>query len=1167
MLPPFAAPTPEDEPPRARPEGLGGERRRAHTQPYASPTGRSPRDPAPQADPFARPEGPEGSEGPSTGGDDTSQGRGRRRRLVDRPDRLVASGPPREPRDTGREDLQSPPRETGGTGLDTGLDTGHSPARGTGDGGRGDRTAPRRPAGAGHGTGYGDLLGPSWFDDDDDEADPLGPPREPGESRPGASRGAGDGGYGDLLGPAGPDDDDDDADHPDMWRGSGSAGYGDLLGPARLEDDDAEPYSPPREQGEQGEADHPDPLSDADDGTHTDNPDASERGRRRRGPRPDLLVASGPPRRPADPVREDGADVPPGPPYETEDDLRTEPSAPATWEPEEPASPEEDGEDDFEPVRRVGRPPGGRPARPDLLVAQGPPGRRGANGGRHHRAAPAPSALRRSSPTKRGRGRGLVVPVVVVAVLAAAVGGGVVLWGWVNGPFTTGLQLVGDELRSGDANFVPPSGVGGDGSSQVLNAVASDGSFMVAVGSDTTSPVPRPLFLVSPDGGTSWQLGKVTGPAGYENGPTTVGRVAGGDGLWLAAGNDLLGSGRGLWTSADGESWAAVDPGKLGAFSDGDKIMDLARTSSGFVAVGTTVLQDGTVGAVSWVSPDGQSWERVDTRKIGTSDKVRGLKAVVASDDAVVALGDPAQGGSSAVVLRSADGGKTWQRAGQAPAGVLPESGALAAASGGFVLVPTQQRSDKGDVDVYCSSEGVDWARCGAITGLARDGSGVKRLASSGAGIAAIAESGFERYAVYTSRDGRDWRKTTDLGEVPGSLRALALSDDGTLVVGGDERAADVDNRLVLITAPEGGQARPVALDRIEGLARAARDTARVAAGGGRFVAVGAVSGDAGVWTSADGESWKAGGPAEVLGGSRRQALSDVAQSKRGWLAVGSTMTDASSTGPLLVTSSDGRTWRKVPIQGPLAPAAEHDFLAPHAVTAGPSGYVMAGEDRGPSGAVPVLWFSSDLKRYTRAVRLPAGGGGVRLHDVSATSSGYVAVGGMGTAARETGVVWVSADGVNWVARKPVLPPGATSAGLRHVVLHGTTIVAAGTARTGEGQRAFGAVSDDNGTSWVFSWLPAEQASAVQDLAATAEGVVAVGWQGVPGEGDSVAWTSEDGLNWQRHTPTEGSLGGEGAQRLGAVAVSGDQVLALGRSTTYNSDHLTLWRSTLTASR
>ena len=142
----------------------------------------------------------------------------------------------------------------------------------------------------------------------------------------------------------------------------------------------------------------------------------------------------------------------------------------------------------------------------------------------------------------------------------------------------------------------------------------------------------------------------------------------------------------------------------------------------------------------------------METQAIGMPDKVRGIKAVVARGDAVVALADPAQGQSTSVILRSADGGRSWLRTGASLSGVIPEPGALAVAADGFVLVPTQQRSDKGEVRVYCSAEGADWAECGTITGLARDGSGVKRLASSSAGVAAVAESGFEHYAVYTQQ-------------------------------------------------------------------------------------------------------------------------------------------------------------------------------------------------------------------------------------------------------------------------------------------------------------------------------------------------------------------------------------------------------------------------------
>ncbi|WP_449065898.1 hypothetical protein [Planomonospora algeriensis] len=337
----------------------------------------------------------------------------------------------------------------------------------------------------------------------------------------------------------------------------------------------------------------------------------------------------------------------------------------------------------------------------------------------------------------------------------------------------------------------------------------------------------------------------------------------------------------------------------------------------------------------------------------------------------MVALADPAQGGPGSVVLRSGDGGRSWLPSGVVLDGVVAQPGTLAVARKGFVLVPLQQRSAEGEVRVHCSADGGKWEACGAITGLDAQGSGVKRLTSSPEGVAAVTETGLERYAVHTSADGREWTRAADLGRLPGSLRALAVSGTGTLVVGGDERAAEVDNRLVLITAAKGSEAKAVPLAEIQGLVRAARETARVAAGEGRFVAVGSVFGDAGIWSSPDGEDWQAAGSAEVLGGAHRQALGDVAYGRKGWLAVGGSMSGASSTEPLLVTSADGGDWRRVPAADALKPAGDRDFLAPHAVAAGPSGYVLAGEERGAATAVPVLWFSADLKRYTRATGLP----------------------------------------------------------------------------------------------------------------------------------------------------------------------------------------------------
>ncbi|MCF6467496.1 hypothetical protein FAF44_03580 [Nonomuraea sp. MG754425] len=904
----------------------------------------------------------------------------------------------------------------------------------------------------------------------------------------------------------------------------------------------------------------------------TAEPEVEPRRRPRRiVNRPDKLVAGGPlgsgaavPQASESRVSEPGADQEPETAADVPDVPRPRPEGdavageelvvpadPPRHDPPDHDTPDHDTPDERSPgreleVRRVGRPPAGRPTRPDLLVATGPA--QGA-GGRHHRG-PAPAAVRRSSPMRRGSRAAPVVLTVAAAVLVAT---GVLVWQW-NDDTTGGLRLAAGTGRSGDELFtVPAAGVGTD---QKLNDVTSVGRAVVAVGSDITSPTPRPLFLFSPNGGKKWQLGQVNGAS-----PAVVRRVVGGAGKWLASGGDDTAGERGLWTSDDGYSWTALEASKLAAFRAGDRIEDIARTGSGFVAVGTTTGADGGVGPAAWRSDDGRTWERAETRELG----VRELRAVVAKGDTVVAIGVPADGEGSRV-LRSANGGRDWQATGfQLPEADDPRAGTVAVLPKRFVLVPTRKRTPEGDVRVYCSPTGEKWSQCGSIDGLAAESVGVASLVSYPSGAAAISPGAMGRYSVLTTTDGRSWSKRANLGDLTGAtLRGFTIADGGTLFAGGDQAASDVDNEPVLVSAPPGGSASRVRLGEVEGLTRIARETNALTSHDGRYVAVGSASGDAGLWTIKNWQSWKS----MSLGGAGRQTLEDVAYGGRGWLAVGGTETNVGVTEPLLVTSSDGESWKRVGATGDLARPPDHPYLRADVVTAGKKGYVLAGESKdqaGTSGAA--LWFTPDLRRYTRADKLPQGGSGVRVHDAVAVGDGYVAVGGSGGADRERAVVWHSDDGVNWTARKSVAPPDVTSAGLRRITTYQGKLVAIGTALTNGGRRAFAAVSDDDGRTWRTDWLPADQAAAVYDLAAAAEGLVAVGWHGAPGEGDSSAWTSQDGLSWTRMALTKDRLAGQGAQWLSAVAVDGPEVVALGRSTTYDADHLILWTSSLTSNR
>ncbi|MBN6051400.1 hypothetical protein JYK22_05590, partial [Nonomuraea sp. RK-328] len=747
----------------------------------------------------------------------------------------------------------------------------------------------------------------------------------------------------------------------------------------------------------------------------------------------------------------------------------------------------------------------------------------------------------------------MAAPVAVVLALALVIAGTVIVWRWTT-PGGPALRLAAGTGRSGDDLFTVPSA--GDGSNQVLNDMASTGKTVVAVGSDTTSPTPRPLFLVSSDSGKTWRLGQVSGGTTT----STVRRVVGGDGRWLAIGGDPAGGGRGLWTSADGLAWTAVEESGLAAFRNGDVVADIARTRSGFVAVGGTALADGGLGPAAWRSADGRAWQRTDLRELDAFD----LRAVVARGDTVVAVARPTQGEGSRVV-RSVDGGRTWQATGFQLPEALPRAGSLAVLPKQFLLVPTRQRTVEGTVRVYCSPSGEQWAQCGSIGGLSGESPGVESVLTHPGGVAVVTQAKLDSYAVLNSPDGRTWTKRADLSGLKGAtLRGFTITQSGTLLAGGDRAAADVDNQLVLLAAPPRGAASRVRLADVEGLSRIARQTNGLAAHDGRYVAVGSASGDAGIWTSLNWKSWTS----MSLGGPREQQLADVVHGRRGWLAAGSTQAGIDVTEPLLVSSDDGRSWRTIPATGDLARAQDHPRLAVTAVAAGPDGYVLAGEDTNASGATgPALWFTRDLRKFTRSRKLPQGGAGVRVHDLTATPDGYVAVGVAGGGDGERGTVWVSEDGLNWKARKRLVPDGASSAGLSHVAAYQDRLVAIGAARVQGARRVFAAVSRDDGATWSTAWLPAEKAADVDDLAATDQGLVAVGWHGTQGDADSAAWISQDGTSWTRSDLTKDRLGGPGMQWLAAVTVAGSEVVGLGRSTTYDADHLILWTSTLTAGR
>jgi hypothetical protein len=801
--------------------------------------------------------------------------------------------------------------------------------------------------------------------------------------------------------------------------------------------------------------------------------------------------------------------------------------------------------------------------------------------GRHGPPRPVSPAVfdepwRRETPGRSGPPtRAVLIGVAGVAV-AGLIAGGVVLLsgGGHGGPKPDAAPAA----RPAADLFPAGGGTHTDGLDQELLNVTASGSTVVAIGGEFNTDY-RAEFFVSTDGGRTFRLADVHTSDGQEPPYGDVPRrIAGTPGAWVALGSSP--SGTTVWTSHDAVSWTRQPDDVGSAFNRPDRIGRIVRTRSGFVAVGDTSAKGdySDASAVVWWSADGRHWDRHSADELGISAGGRPLSLIDAAavGDVIVAHGWSVRGRSAPADLtwRSADGGRSW-----APVSIPQPKGStglgVTATPSGFVAArnlagTTGKGSKRKPVFsgvVFGSSDGARWSEIGAVR--VPGYYGLRRISGSDRGLAALIDTGGE-LTVVRSADGRSWNVAGRL-PMPKSrdVESVAVTAGATIIAGRDT-TGDGNDALLEVRDTQGTRV-PVNLFGVPGGEQPDRTIAGLVPGRGVTLALGSVGGDAAAWTSADGDRWiRADGLPGAFARPGRQRLLSAAQDGTGWLAVG--YDGLTPKRPLVVTSTDGRTWQAA--DGTSAfKASDGAQLLTSATAAGPGGHVIVGAD----GSSAAAWYSADLRSWHRGTGSGHGdldgkpGAERWTADVAAGSFGYVAVGGLndptaGNAPRGRPAVWNSADGKEWHIQQLPLPAGTTEATFAHVATVNGRLMAAGTARTSGGSTVFAFVSPDGGRSWAQADLPGTEgatALALTALAATPHGFVAAAGSGRGGRSDVALWTSADGRAFAVEHPRGFGLSGRGDQWLTGLAAAPGGLVAVGVTADHRGEQLTLWRRPL----
>jgi hypothetical protein len=233
----------------------------------------------------------------------------------------------------------------------------------------------------------------------------------------------------------------------------------------------------------------------------------------------------------------------------------------------------------------------------------------------------------------------------------------------------------------------------------------------------------------------------------------------------------------------------------------------------GFIAVGSEQAEapDGSFAndAAVWVSPDGETWERIDSPVFGAGTDDPGdemgtqwMSDAATDGDRIVAVGYE---GYAAAVWTSVDG-YNWERVidDALPPGTTDSyMNAVAVYEGGFIAVGSH-RSDAG---IWLSPDGLDWTQV-VDDDLLGDSDGnvqLRGVTAYESGFVAVGDKGFTNFeggesfdlVIAVSADGRDWERIAVVDELSGDQGLVLPPDVAGHNVSGNAVLASGDRLIV----------------------------------------------------------------------------------------------------------------------------------------------------------------------------------------------------------------------------------------------------------------------------------------------------------------------------------------------------------------------------------